>query len=45
MNFVFAFSKLIKISEKTFVKTMKTFRGLPHRFENFYEKRRPYFYK
>ena len=38
MNFVFAFSKLIKISEKTFVKTMKTFRGLPHRFEIFMKK-------
>ncbi len=38
MNFVFAFSKLIKISEKNFVRTMKTFKGLPHRFEIFMKK-------
>ena len=31
-------SKLINISEKSFLKTMITFRGLPHRFEIFLKK-------
>jgi len=38
MKFVYSFSKLMNISEKSFLKTMKTFRGLPHRFEIFLKK-------
>tara|TARA_B100000035_G_scaffold315067_1_gene333736 strand:+ start:2708 stop:3985 length:1278 start_codon:yes stop_codon:yes gene_type:complete len=39
MSFLFAFSKLLKIKEKLFVKAMKSFKGLPHRFEIFYKKK------
>ncbi len=39
MSFIFAFSKIINISEKSFVNTMKTFKGLPHRFEIFLKKK------
>jgi len=35
MSFVYTFSKLLKISEKSFFKSMKSFKGLPHRFEIF----------
>jgi len=35
MSFVFTLSKLLKISEKSFIKTMKSFKGLSHRFEIF----------
>ena len=35
MSFVYTFSKLLKISEKSFFKAMKSFKGLPHRFEIF----------
>ena len=39
MCFVFTFAKLLKIKEKTFIKTMKSFKGLAHRFETFLRKK------
>ena len=38
MSFVYTFAKLLKISEISFVKTMRSFKGLPHRFEIFLKK-------
>lgn len=38
MSFVYTFSKLLKINEKSFIGAMKTFKGLPHRFEIFLKK-------
>ena len=38
MSFVYTFAKLLKIKEKSFVRSMKSFKGLPHRFEIFYKK-------
>ena len=35
MSFVYTLSKLLKISEKSFFKAMKSFKGLSHRFEIF----------
>ena len=45
MNFVYAFSKLIKIKKSTFIHAMKSFKGLPHRFEIFLKKRKYRIYK
>ena len=39
MSFIFAFSKLIKIKENKLINSMKTFKGLPHRFEIFLKKK------
>ena len=39
MSFVYTFSRLLKIKESLFVNAMKTFKGLPHRFEHFLEKK------
>ncbi len=39
MNFVYTFSRLMRISEKSFIRSMKTFKGLPHRFEIFIKKK------
>ncbi len=39
MSFVFAFSKLLNIKEKSFIKSMKSFQGLPHRFEIFFKRK------
>ena len=39
MSFIYAFSKLLKIQEKSFIKSMKSFQGLPHRFEIFFKKK------
>ena len=39
MCFVYAFSKLIKISEKKFVTAIKSFVGLSHRYEIFLKKK------
>ena len=39
MSFVFAFSKLLNIKEKSFIKSMKSFQGLPHRFEIFLKRK------
>ena len=38
MSFILTFSKLLRIKEKSFLKTMKSFKGLPHRFEIFLKK-------
>ena len=38
MGFIFTFSKLLGISEKTFINSMRSFKGLPHRFEIFLKK-------
>ena len=38
MSFIYTFSKLLKIKEKSFINSMKTFKGLPHRFEIFLKK-------
>ena len=38
MIFVYTLSKLLKISNKSFFKTMKSFKGLSHRFEIFLKK-------
>ena len=38
MSFVYAISKVLKISEKSLIKSLKTFKGLPHRQEIFYKK-------
>ena len=39
MSFVYTFSKLLKIKEKSFFMSMKSFKGLSHRFEIFLKKR------
>ncbi len=39
MSFVFSLSKLLKINEKSFLKSLKNFFGLPHRFEIFYKRK------
>ena len=39
MNFVYTLSKLLKISNKSFIKTMNTFKGLAHRYEIFLKKK------
>ncbi len=39
MNFVFTLSKLLKIKKKSFIKSMHTFSGLPHRHECFLRKK------
>ncbi|MBL6786008.1 MAG: UDP-N-acetylmuramoyl-L-alanine--D-glutamate ligase [Candidatus Pelagibacter bacterium] len=39
MSFIFTFTRLIKIKEKNFIKTMKSFKSLPHRFEIFLKKK------
>ena len=39
MSFVFSLSNLLKISEKSFIKSLKNFSGLPHRYEIFYKKK------
>ena len=39
MSFVYTISKLLKISDKSFLKTMKSFKGLPHRFEIFLKRK------
>ena len=39
MSFIYTFAKLLKIKEKSFIDSMKSFKGLPHRFEIFLRKR------
>ncbi len=39
MSFVYLFAKLLKIKDKSFIGAMKSFKGLPHRFEIFYKKK------
>ena len=38
MSFVYTLSKLLKINQNSFINAMKTFKGLPHRFEFFLKK-------
>ncbi len=39
MSFIFTFAKILKIREKSFIKSMASFKGLPHRFEIFLKKK------
>jgi UDP-N-acetylmuramoylalanine--D-glutamate ligase len=39
MSYVYTFAKLLKISDKSFISSMKSFKGLPHRFEIFFKKK------
>ena len=39
MSFVYAVSQLLKIRKKSFLKAMKSFKGLPHRFEIFLKRK------
>ena len=43
MSFVYTFAKLVKIKEKSFIDSMKSFKGLPHRFEIFLKKKKTTF--
>ncbi len=38
MSYVYALSKILKIKEKSFIKSLKSFKGLAHRHEIFYKK-------
>ena len=38
MSFAYALSKIFKIKESSFIKSLKTFKGLEHRHEIFYKK-------
>ena len=38
MSFIYKFAKLLRIGEKSFIKSMNSFNGLPHRFEIFLKK-------
>ena len=38
MKFVYTFSKLLKIKKDSFINSMNSFKGLPHRFEIFLKK-------
>ena len=44
MSFVFALIKLLGINQKSFFKSLKTFKGMPHRYEIFLKKKKLYFY-
>jgi len=39
MSFIYTFSNMLKIKDKSFISSMKSFKGLPHRFEIFYKKK------
>ena len=39
MNFVYTFAKIIKISDSDFINAIKSFVGLPHRYEIFLKKK------
>ena len=39
MSYVFELSKLLKISKKSFVESLSSFSGLPHRYEIFLKKK------
>ena len=39
MNFVYALAKILKINDKSFIKSMSSFVGLPHRYEIFFKKK------
>jgi UDP-N-acetylmuramoylalanine--D-glutamate ligase len=39
MSFIYTFAKLLRINEKSFLSSINTFKGLPHRFEFFLKKK------
>jgi len=39
MSYVYSLCKILKISEKSFIKSLRSFKGLPHRHEIFYRKK------
>tara|TARA_X000001036_G_scaffold141340_2_gene134184 strand:+ start:2251 stop:3549 length:1299 start_codon:yes stop_codon:yes gene_type:complete len=39
MEFIYELSKVLKIKKKSFIKSLSTFKGLPHRHEIFYKKK------
>ena len=39
MSFVYTFAKLLKINDISFINSMKSFKGIPHRYEIFFKKR------
>ena len=39
MSFIYTFSKILKISDNSFINAIKSFDGLPHRFEIFIKKK------
>ena len=39
MNFVYALAKLLNINNNSFIKSMSSFLGLPHRYEIFFKKK------
>ena len=43
LNFIYSFSKLLRIKKNSFISSMETFKGLPHRFELFLKKKNIYF--
>ena len=43
MDFVFALANLLKIKKKSFIKSMNSFKGLPHRYEIFLKKKNTIF--
>ena len=43
MSFVYALSKILKISEKSLINSLKSFKGLPHRHEIFYKEKNKIF--
>ena len=43
MRNVFALSKILGIKEKNFVKSLKTFKSLPHRYEIFLKRKNSVF--
>ena len=43
MSFVYAISKFVNIKEKKFIKSLESFKGMPHRYEIFYKKQNKIF--
>ena len=39
MSFLYTFAKLLRIKDQSFIRCMKSFKGLPHRFEIFLKKK------
>ncbi len=39
MSFIYTFAKLLRIKDQSFIRCMKSFKGLPHRFEIFLRKK------
>ena len=43
MSFVFTLTKILKIKENSFLKSLNTFEGLPHRYEIFFKRKNSLF--